>query len=1032
MMRDAAFAAVLAASIAAAAHASPAELPNGAVVTPNSEVGRDQPVATGVSSLRAKWDMSCWRRVKDLWTWEDWPNPDADRPAPADFLEAANSPEAPVLEYRLGAWMYASQYWPDGKLKYDAGHPPGGETAVELRFRFAAMDRDGETELYRFGAKATRASATDTTLVDWRDVNPYVRMATVDGVDRRIASATNGLRSVEGAARPLPKYLHCLPFDDPYKADAEAWYESLAPDAMNGACSAVRRGNALYRNYDWKFDGAAEFVVRMSAAEGRHASVGVASLGAALAEDEVASGVYSAKYRALPGMTLDGINDAGVVAEINVDGGPGDGWHGTGDGSIHILGAVRWALDNGESAAQVAAHLADNVRRPAGDMNFHFMVADATETYIVENGDAHILGEFDHKVLTNYTLYDDEHAGGGKKRYGLLAGGADISSVHWTLAYQEGNDWDDDFDSPEQHADAIRQWADQGDPGDREARRGKTTAGGAPWWQTVHTSIYDFTAKTLKVAVQESGEYSVFAVDAVGMDDAAVREIIQDEIPHDSDGIVYHALNAENANRALDLDDDGLWTRKVDSRTDARMTARGYTAEWKSHVDDGKRDLTNNACANTEFTEWTCSPELPEGFSIIWKDGTDADEGWTPVIGGAILQGRPKGDINSTSLSWDAGDWSGGYVFTATRSAVCRQGELYVTPSFVTNAASSASVTNAGAVAESKAYADGKFLPQQTESGTYLSWNGSGLLFYGPFAFLAGPGNIFLDGAFDISLPDYLAGGTWNTGSDPFARMSDVPDVPDWALSENPPPASSTADLVGAYAHGGASPWIAKVESAVGSAAVTNAGAVAESRDYADGAFLSLAGGRMTGDLDMSVSAGETPLKVKFDELGGLWCDPDTVAGSTLKSDLPFEPALLRVSAWASFSLADESQSLPEYLASGDWNDSGDPFVRRSGARSCPIAAYASSLSAGEVRTAVLSSGDSSFSLALGTDASLTAEAFLWVTNPEDYGAIVRFSGAGYTFLGAGASSTVTSGKKALFTFFRVSATDVIVRKEEF
>lgn len=331
--------------------------------------------------------------------------------------------------------------------------------------------------------------------------------------------------------RALPKCLHYLAFDDPYEADAKSWYESLAPDAMGGACSAVRRGGKLYRNYDWTFDNSSEFVVRMSAAEGRHASVGVASLGSALSEDEVASGVYTAKYRALPGMTLDGINDAGVVAEINVDGGPKTGWHGDADdGGIHVLAAVRWVLDHGETAEQAAEWLADHIIQPTGEMNFHFMVADTAKTYIVENGVAHDVTD-GVNVLTNYALYDAAHAGGGKERYQLLADGADISTVNFTNAYQSGNDWDSDFDSPEQHAEAISQWAAQGET--KEAHRGKTTESGKAWWQSVHTTEYNFAEKTIRVAVQESGEYFMFAVDRaeaeVAVLDAAKRDLTDEK-----------------------------------------------------------------------------------------------------------------------------------------------------------------------------------------------------------------------------------------------------------------------------------------------------------------------------------------------------------------------------------------------------------------------------------------------------------------------------------------------------------------------
>ena len=313
----------------------------------------------------------------------------------------------------------------------------------------------------------------------------------------------------DGSVKTLPKYLHEISFDDTYQADAEEWYRSLSPNAFGGSCSAVVRNGKLYRNYDWTFDDTAEFVVRVSSAEGRHASVGVASLGPALTEKEAASGVYTQKVRALPGMTLDGINDAGVVAEINVDGGPKSGWHGSGVNSLHILAAVRWVLDHGETAEQAAEYIAENVRQPQGDINFHFMVADGVRTFIVENGVAQAVDD-SNSVLTNFAVYDSAHSGGGKERYNLLVGGASISDVLWTNAYKPGNNWHSDFASAAEHQSAIEQWAAQGDT--KEDHRGKTTAGGFAWWQTVHTSEYDFATRTMKIAVQESGEFFTFAV----------------------------------------------------------------------------------------------------------------------------------------------------------------------------------------------------------------------------------------------------------------------------------------------------------------------------------------------------------------------------------------------------------------------------------------------------------------------------------------------------------------------------------------
>lgn len=325
--------------------------------------------------------------------------------------------------------------------------------------------------------------------------------------------------------RALPPYLHYIPFDDTYPADAAWLYAQLGPSDI-GRCSAVRRGGKLWRNYDWTFDDAAEFVVKMSGNATRFASVGVASVGSRLTENDVMSAVNSRYYKCLPGMTLDGINEKGVVCEINVDGGPKTGWHGTGANALHILAAVRWVLDHGETAAQAAEHLAENVIQPQGEMNFHFMVADATSTYIVENGKYALVASGDSPVLTNFrVLKQDEddppiyapedawetfHAGSGYERYELLRDGNPITDANFTNAYQSGNDWDSDFESAAQHADAILQWAEQGT--DKEAHRGKTSESGLPWWQSVHTTEYDFAAKTMRVAVQEVDDWYTFAV----------------------------------------------------------------------------------------------------------------------------------------------------------------------------------------------------------------------------------------------------------------------------------------------------------------------------------------------------------------------------------------------------------------------------------------------------------------------------------------------------------------------------------------
>ena len=108
-----------------------------------------------------------------------------------------------------------------------------------------------------------------------------------------------------------------------------------------GACSSVQNGNIRGRNYDWTYDEEPEFVIHVPAAEGRHASVGVAAATAISsadvedtelqnefnelleyfqAEERVSLDTEKEKnvYQMLPYVTLDGVNDAGLTVNINV------------------------------------------------------------------------------------------------------------------------------------------------------------------------------------------------------------------------------------------------------------------------------------------------------------------------------------------------------------------------------------------------------------------------------------------------------------------------------------------------------------------------------------------------------------------------------------------------------------------------------------------------------------------------------------------------------------------------------------------
>lgn len=352
-----------------------------------------------------------------------------------------------------------------------------------------------------------------------RDANAHAdaaAAATLEAANARaldiVADATGGVRKVDGSARMLPAYLFAIDFEDSYPDDA-AWYYAHESYQGGGHCSARRIGNLVERNFDWKFDGMAEVVVRMAAGPGRFASVGVANVGTHLTEDAITSGVHSRYFKCLPGNTVDGVNENGVVAEINVVDTLPVVWKTT--GVIHPLAAVRWVLDNATNAQSAAEYLADNICFPDGwNQNYHYMIADKCSTWIVEDGHAvPTTGYAKFPTLTNFRVYSrgaydpTRWYGEGQERFTLLADGEPITNAWWTAAYNRNTRPIRESDLGTNYESIWDRW----DSKPKEDHRGEIVAG-QTWWQTVHTSVYDISNRTLRVAVQERDDWYVFGL----------------------------------------------------------------------------------------------------------------------------------------------------------------------------------------------------------------------------------------------------------------------------------------------------------------------------------------------------------------------------------------------------------------------------------------------------------------------------------------------------------------------------------------
>ena len=488
-----------------------------------------------VAPKRDKDDLKVYRKVKDCWTWTNWASPDATTPAPADFLAAVNAPSSEPVFFANGAWWGANQFWPNGNVKYmkDIG-PYGTGSELSLNWSFTAYAEDGTTELFRFGATSVRTNATDETLICWDSVNPSIRLVTTDQISRSLVK-------VDGTARTLPRYLWLYETDDPYLDDAKAWYTNY-DHIVSVGCSAIRKGDLIGHNFDAAYDERAEFIVKVPAAENRRASVGVSNLGTNLTEQFVVSGSPSPLYKVLPGVIVDGINDAGVVAEINVI--PRDPTKDPKQGERRQLSAfavVRYVLDNFTSAQSAARYVAANYYIPEGSKNsYHWMIADKDVTCIVEDGKVVMRWPADgdcalvsHRVFAereyNPTAgYASDPYGSGSERYAALLSASSVLeglvSVRYTHVYASGWPWPDEFagesdaQGPIPHDKIARllvyandKVAPKLDPTTR-----KPKARGNGCWQTLHSSIYDITNKTLRISVQETDDWFVFHLPASG------------------------------------------------------------------------------------------------------------------------------------------------------------------------------------------------------------------------------------------------------------------------------------------------------------------------------------------------------------------------------------------------------------------------------------------------------------------------------------------------------------------------------------
>lgn len=198
-------------------------------------------------------------------------------------------------------------------------------------------------------------------------------------------------------------------------------------------CSSVRNGNFHGRNLDYYINELADVIVRMDASPERFASIGMASCFDAFKQSKFAAGELSPfDYEIIPAVMTDGINENGVVINVNVlncndfdDTGVCAPTVSTNPGAPRLSGSmvVRYILDKATSVDHAIELLqARDIYVPAQELHFevHYMISDPTKTVIVEFWNNKMIVT-EKNIMTNYYASHPETAYGiGHEREAVL------------------------------------------------------------------------------------------------------------------------------------------------------------------------------------------------------------------------------------------------------------------------------------------------------------------------------------------------------------------------------------------------------------------------------------------------------------------------------------------------------------------------------------------------------------------------------------------------------------------------------------
>ena len=315
-------------------------------------------------------------------------------------------------------------------------------------------------------------------------------------------------------------------------------YSAQTPDnsayaEMSGemACSSVRNGGFVGRNFDYYMNQCPIFVIRTTAKENRYATIGVGRL-AKINSETVEAGLPREKLDLLPWFLMDGMNEKGLVVNSNVvyKADWGEVPHtGTNPDAPELNGIymIRPLLDNCATVDEAVADLQNfNITPMSSEiMDLHFMISDPEKTCVVEfiNNEMVVREQY---IMTNYFLNMDEipeHPDGLERMqilrehydegntmsgmYGLMQrvkySNTFYASNHW---YSElGLTYSQILQLPEGMEELLLSYQMEFEA-ELEYIRENGFRESSEWWDTAHNSIYDIHNGKLWVTVHERYE----------------------------------------------------------------------------------------------------------------------------------------------------------------------------------------------------------------------------------------------------------------------------------------------------------------------------------------------------------------------------------------------------------------------------------------------------------------------------------------------------------------------------------------------